>query len=79
MQPPNETPPKAGRPGRGTNGLKHSEDVLSIKETASLQDIPAVIPATLGGAYLCRRFHIRPVIADLVASLAGLGPDRRAA
>jgi hypothetical protein len=36
-------------------------------------------PATLAGAYLCRRFHINPVIADLVASLAGLGPDRRAA
>ena len=36
-------------------------------------------PVTMAGAYLCRRFCIRPVIADLVASLAGLGPDRRAA
>ena len=36
-------------------------------------------PATMAGVYLCRRFRINPVIADLVASLAGLGPDRRAA
>jgi hypothetical protein len=79
MQQPERTPPKAGRPGRGTNGLKHSEDVLSIKETASLQDNPLIVPVTIAGAYLCRRFHINPVIADLIASLAGLGPDRRAA
>jgi hypothetical protein len=39
----------------------------------------AVPPATLAGAYLCRHYHINPKIADLVASLAGLGPDRRAA
>jgi hypothetical protein len=38
-----------------------------------------VPPATMAGAYLCRRFHVSPIIADLVASLAGLGPDRRAA
>jgi hypothetical protein len=36
-------------------------------------------PATIAGAYLCRRFHINPVIADLIASLAGLGPERRVA
>jgi hypothetical protein len=36
-------------------------------------------PTTLPGLYVCRRFHVRPVIADLVASLAGIGPDRRAA
>jgi len=36
-------------------------------------------PATMAGVYLCRRFNINPAIADLVASLAGLGPDRRAA
>jgi hypothetical protein len=36
-------------------------------------------PATMAGLYLCRRFCINPVVADLVASLAGLGPDRRAA
>ena len=36
-------------------------------------------PATMAGVYLCRRFRINPVVADLVASLAGLGPDRRAA
>jgi hypothetical protein len=36
-------------------------------------------PATMAGVYLCRRFCINPVIADLVASLAGLGPDRRTA
>ena len=38
----------------------------------------APLPVTLAGAYLCRRFCINPVIADLVASLAGLGPNQRA-
>jgi hypothetical protein len=38
----------------------------------------AVPPATMAGAYLCRRFCIDPVIADLVASLAGLGPNQSA-
>lgn len=30
-------------------------------------------PATRAGQYLCRRFPVRPELADLVASLAGLG------
>jgi hypothetical protein len=34
---------------------------------------------TLEGAYVYRRFCVRPVVADLVASLAGLGPNRMAA
>ena len=37
------------------------------------------LPVTSAGLHVCRRFCIRPAIADLVASLAGLGPDRRAA
>jgi hypothetical protein len=37
------------------------------------------LPVTLAGAYLCRRFRIDPVLADLVASLAGLGPHREIA
>jgi hypothetical protein len=43
-------------------------------------EIPHVLPlpVTLAGTYLCRRFCINPVIADLVASLAGLGPNQRA-
>ena len=36
-------------------------------------------PATMAGLYLCRRFNINPAIADLVATLAGLGSDQRAA
>jgi hypothetical protein len=36
-------------------------------------------PLTMAGAYLCRRFCIHPEIADLVAALAGLDSDRRAA
>ena len=36
-------------------------------------------PATMAGVYLCRRFGLDPLIAELIASLAGLGPDRRAA
>jgi len=39
----------------------------------------AVMPATMAGAYLCRRrFYIHPEIADLVAALAGLGNRRTA-
>jgi hypothetical protein len=34
-------------------------------------------PATAAGRYIHKRFHTNPVIADLVASLAGLGPNRR--
>jgi len=36
-------------------------------------------PFTRAGAYLSRRFCIHPEIADLVAALAGLDSDRRAA
>jgi hypothetical protein len=36
-------------------------------------------PFTRAGAYLSRRFCIHPEIADLVAALAGIGADRRAA
>jgi hypothetical protein len=39
----------------------------------------AITPQTAAGVYLCRRSCINPMVADLVASLAGLGPDRRAA
>jgi hypothetical protein len=35
-------------------------------------------PATMAGVYLCRRSCINPTVADLVAALAGLGPDRKA-
>jgi hypothetical protein len=77
MQQPEKTPSQAGRPGRGENGFRHFERALNTKEAAPHQD--KATPATPAGVYLCRRFCINPVIADLVASLAGLGPDRRAA
>jgi len=38
----------------------------------------AMMPATMAGAYLYRRFCIHPEIADLVAALAGLGNRRTA-
>jgi hypothetical protein len=77
MQPPNKTPREAGRLAQGVTGFRHSQHALNTKE-AALQQVP-LAPSTVAGRYLCRRFYIRPVIADLVASLAGLGPDRRAA
>lgn len=79
MQPPNKTPREAGELAQGSIVFRHSEDVLDIKENASLQDNPSVVPMTVAGVYLCRRFHIRPIVADLVASLAGLSSERRAA
>ena len=36
-------------------------------------------PATMAGVYLCRHFCTNPVVAHFVASLAGLGLDRKAA
>jgi hypothetical protein len=35
-----------------------------------------VTPAVL---YLCRRFRLDPALAELIAPLAGLGPNRRVA
>lgn len=53
---------------------------LADIEGPHAEALPATpLPVTPAGLYVCRRFYIRPVIADLVASLAGLGPDRRAA
>jgi hypothetical protein len=56
--------------------LRHFEHALSISQANPLQETS---PATAAGLYVCRRFHINPTIADLVASLAGLGPHRRRA
>jgi hypothetical protein len=49
---------------------------LELRRTEVPHVLP--LPVTLAGAYLCRRFCINPVIADLLASLAGLGPNQRA-
>jgi hypothetical protein len=35
-------------------------------------------PVTRAGKHLCRRYRINPVIADLIASLAGLGIETEA-
>jgi hypothetical protein len=59
---------------RGATDLRHLEHALSIKQTETPQ-----APATAAGIYVSRRFRIDPTIADLVASLAGLGPNRRPA
>jgi hypothetical protein len=75
--PESQSPRQAGGLGRAEIGLRHSEHALSIKDNSKLQ-VLAAIPATLAGLHLCRRFNVNPAIADLVASLAGLGPDRRA-
>ena len=76
MQPPNKTPRRAGKLAQGVIGFRHSEQASTT--TAQQQDKASFAPTTPEGVYLCRRFCIRPVIADLLASLAGLGPDRRA-
>ena len=53
---------------------RHFEPALSIKQADPSQESPA----TAAGLYVCRRFHVDPTIADLVASLAGIGLNRRA-
>jgi hypothetical protein len=55
--------------------LRHFEPALGIKQAEPSQERS---PTTAAGLYVCRRFHINPTIADLVAQLAGLGPNRRA-
>jgi hypothetical protein len=60
---------------RGATDLRHFEPALSISQADHSQESPA----TAAGLYVCRRFHINPTIADLVATLAGLGPNRRSA
>lgn len=34
----------------------------------------AVRPSTVAGAFVARRYRVRPAFADLVAALAGIGP-----
>jgi hypothetical protein len=54
--------------------------VADFPQTVAPDGISSVFePSTAAGNYVYRRFRIRPVVADLVASLAGLGPDRSAA
>ena len=77
--PKSQSPHQAGGLGGAEIGLRHSQHALSIKDHRKLQVLAGQTPATLAGLYLYRRFNINPAVADLVASLAGLGPDRRAA
>jgi hypothetical protein len=72
--PHHEKAPRRGS-GAGLTDLRHFEHALSISQADHSQESPA----TAAGLYVCRRFHINPTIADLVASLAGLGPQRRCA
>jgi hypothetical protein len=63
------------RPEKTSTDLRYFEPALSIKQTDPSQETS---PTTAAGLYVCRRFHVDPTIADLVASLAGIGPNRRA-
>jgi hypothetical protein len=60
---------------KNSTNLRHFEPALSIKQAEPSQERS---PTTAAGLYVSRRFRINPTIADLVASLAGLGPNRRA-
>jgi hypothetical protein len=77
--PKSQSPHQAGGLGRAEIGLRHSEHALSIKDSSNPQVLVGPPPRTLAGSYLRRRFHVNPAIADLIASLAGLGPNQRAA
>jgi hypothetical protein len=48
---------------------------LSVKKPSLIRGDNQIrqLPATIGGLYLLRRFHVDPQIADLVALHAGLG------
>jgi hypothetical protein len=76
MRPPkSQSPRQVGGLGRAQIGLRHSEHALDIKYHRNPQEFPL----TTAGLYVFRHLRVRPSIADLVASLAGLGPNRRAA
>jgi len=62
------------------SAVSYFERMRQIEESSEhIIVLAGPISATLAGLYLCRRFNINSAITDLVASLAGLGPDRRAA
>jgi hypothetical protein len=65
MRPPETAPCQAD--------LRHFEPALSFSQADHSQE-----PATAAGRYIHKRFHTNPVIADLLAALAGLGQNRRA-
>jgi hypothetical protein len=69
-----QSPRQVGGLGRAEIGLRHSQHALNIKDHFN----PQAYPLTTAGVYIFRRFRVRSDIADLVASLAGLGPNRRA-
>jgi hypothetical protein len=60
---------------KNSTDLRHFEPALGIKQAESSQETPV----TAAGLYVCRRFRLDPALAELVAALAGLGPNRRAA
>jgi hypothetical protein len=57
---------------------KTSTDLRHFEPALSFSQAERETPTTAAGLYVCRRFHVDPTIADLVASLAGIGLNRRA-
>ncbi|MHC2277539.1 hypothetical protein ACVME8_004150 [Bradyrhizobium diazoefficiens] len=37
--------------------------------------IAVVRPTTRAGSFLARRYHVHPAVADLIANIAGIGPE----
>lgn len=60
------------------NSIPARNLILPAIPLAPLESTPAA-ELSPAGIFLYRRYAVRPCIADLVASLAGLGADRRAA
>jgi hypothetical protein len=84
--PENQNPRTDGNQARTSkNGidLRLAEHALSIKKPGRQQErsspVEVAAPLTAAGLYVCRHFRIDPDLADLVAALAGLGSNRRAA
>ena len=55
----------------GAQHNNHARDISKLIDELSA----APVPATDAGRFLCRRHHIDPRIADLLAALAGLGVE----
>ena len=68
---------------RQAGGLSGVQNVLCNSQSEQNSDnagpVQVATPSTPAGLYVHRRFRINPLIADIAAALAGLGPDRRVA
>jgi hypothetical protein len=53
---------------------RHSKKPRAVQSYSEISE-PVRRPSTRAGLHLTRRYRVDPAIADVVAGLAGLGPE----